>query len=595
MADLEKQGFQAATTPFDEHHEEIADVVTPIDNKHKQQRSISKTFAPHEKPSYTAADGSDSRRHTPVRTFSRRTMQSEASNDDANYFGGTLSRTRTNMEIDRVESRQQQRESSMHDGSSHDEKEADDNTVVVNWEGEDDPENPQNFGWWYKVYVTVFGAILVLNSTFSSSAPNGVSQSQIAYFGFSQEVNTLTISLWVAGYCLGPLVWGPLSERLGRRPVFLISIFAYTCWDIGCALSKNTASILVFRFLGGVFGAAPLTNSGGIIADVWDSKARGIAMSLFAVAPFAGPALGPVVSGAIQVTGTSWRWVYWTITIFSGICWVICFFTLRETYAPAILSKKAKRIRKETGDDFYKSPLDLTPLTPKNVLHDTVAFPFIMLVQEPILLAMGLYLSFVYGIIYLCFGAYPIIFEQVHGFNALIGGVMFLPLFMGGIAGVAFYIAFINPRYSKKVEIYAQEKKGRVPPEERLWVVCIAAPCLVISFFWLGWTSFRSISFWSPMLAGALLGFAVLLIFVGLFNYIVDAYLANAASALAGNTVMRSAFGAGFPLFTVQMFDKLTIKWTCTLLGGIALILAPIPFALLKYGPKIRALSKHTA
>ena len=85
-------------------------------------------------------------------------------------------------------------------------------------------------------------------------------------FGFSQEVAILTISLFVAGYCVGPLLWGPLSESYGRRPMFIISFVVYAAFQVGCALAKNTASILVFRFLGGCFAAAPLTNSGAMLA-----------------------------------------------------------------------------------------------------------------------------------------------------------------------------------------------------------------------------------------------------------------------------------------------------------------------------------------
>lgn len=84
----------------------------------------------------------------------------------------------------------------------------------------------------------------------------------MVYFGFGSEVATLTISLFVAGYCVGPLVWGPLSESYGRKYPMLIAFFIYTCFQIGCALSRNTASILVFRFLGGTFAAAPLVISG---------------------------------------------------------------------------------------------------------------------------------------------------------------------------------------------------------------------------------------------------------------------------------------------------------------------------------------------
>lgn len=545
-----------------------------------QQRATDETatrFAPMEAPSYKAEGGQVAPQAS--RTFSRRTAHT--GEDSSHPFGGDVTSSRIEMALQRFTSQK----------GKLDEGEP----IVVHWEGDDDPENPQTWGFWYKAYLSIFGATLVLNSTFTSSAPNGISAAMMEYFSFSQEVATLTISLWVAGYCLGPLIWGPMSERIGRRPVFLLSIFMYTIWNIGCALSTNTAQILVFRFLGGVFGAAPLTNSGGIIADVWDAKRRGIALSFFSVAPFAGPALGPIVSGAIAVTGTTWRWVYWACAIFSGVCLIITFFTVKETYAPVIIRNKAKRIRKETGQDVYKSPLELNPLVPKHLLHDTLLFPFIMMAEEPMLLALGLYLSFVYGVIYLLFGAYPIIFEQVHGFNQLIGGLMFIPLFLGGVAGVIFYVLIFNPRFVRLTDEYAREKKGRVPPEERLLVVCVAAPCLVVSFFWIGWTHYRSISFWSPMMGGALLGFAILLIFLGIFNYIVDAYLSRAASALAGNTVMRSAFGAGFPLFTAQMFQRLGIQWACTLLGGLAILMAPIPFVLVKYGPKIRSWSKHAA
>ena len=61
-----------------------------------------------------------------------------------------------------------------------------------------------------------------------------------------------------------------------------------------------------------------------------------------------------------------------------------------------------------------------------------------------------------------------------------------------------------------------------------------------------------------------------------------------AASAIAGNTFMRSLAGAGFPLFAIQMYDGLGIQWTGTLLGCVAAVMAPIPFVFYFYGEKIR-------
>lgn len=80
---------------------------------------------------------------------------------------------------------------------------------------------------------------------------------------------------------------------------------------------------------------------------------------------------------------------------------------------------------------------------------------------------------------------------------------MFIAFFLGGVAAVVLYIVIINPMYVKEIE---KAGGGRVQPEERLYIVMIAAPVLVVAFFWFGWTSYPSISYWSPMMAGSLLG-----------------------------------------------------------------------------------------
>lgn len=178
-------------------------------------------------------------------------------------------------------------------------------------------------------------AILVLTAlcrTFASSAPSGIVPEMIEYFGFSHEVGVLTIALFVGGYCVGPLVWGPVSENIGRKIPLIISFTAYTGFTIGCALSRNTASILIFRFLSGMFSASALVISGALMGDIWDPSTRGKALSVFTLAPFAGPSLGPTVSGFMAVSGVSWRWVYWVMTIFAGACLVLIIFTLPETF-----------------------------------------------------------------------------------------------------------------------------------------------------------------------------------------------------------------------------------------------------------------------
>ena len=167
----------------------------------------------------------------------------------------------------------------------------------------------------------------------------------------------------------------------------------YTCFQVGCALSPNTASIIIFRFLGGTFAAAPLTNSGALISDIWDARTRGKALAMFTLAPFAGPSLGPTVAGFMNVAGLSWRWVFWVLTIFAGTCLILIVFTVPETYAPVILKRKAERLRKETGDDRYYALIETNKISFTKRLEHIVARPFRIMFTEPMLLAVTIYMS----------------------------------------------------------------------------------------------------------------------------------------------------------------------------------------------------------
>ncbi|KAG2139189.1 major facilitator superfamily domain-containing protein [Suillus bovinus] len=455
---------------------------------------------------------------------------------------------------------------------------------------EDDSANPKNWSVAKKWYLTIAAALLVVNATFSSSAPSSLAPTFMEEFGISQEVATLPVSLFVCGYCVGPLVWAPLSEQYGRRPIFIISFIVYLCFQIGCALSQNIASILIFRFLGGTFAAAPLANSGALIADIWDAKQRGTALAVFSVAPFAGPGLAPTVAGYLVVAGVSWRWLFWILTILAGIFWLQIIFTIPETYGPVLLVKKAKELRKRTGDERFFAAIELQKVTFSQRIESILGRPFKILFKEPMMIAITLYMSFVYGCIYLLFEAYPVVFTQGHNLNAGVSGLMFLPLPIGAVLAGLTYIFFFNPSYERKVQECAPNP---VPPEFRLRVAMVSAPFFVVSFFWFAWTSFPSISIWAPMLSGGLLGWSICLIFLALINYAVDAYLAVAASALAITTVIRSLFGAGFPLFATQMYDKLGPEWASSLLGFIALAMMPIPFVLSRYGHVLRLKSNY--
>lgn len=147
--------------------------------------------------------------------------------------------------------------------------------------------NPLAFSLGKKRALTALAGLLVLNSTFASSGPSNLLPALREHFGFSAVIGALTIAIFVAGYCVGPLLWGPLSERFGRRIIFIVAFVPYIAFQIGAALAQTTAQLLVFRFLGGCFAASPLTNSGALISDLFDADSRGVALAIFSsVLPF---------------------------------------------------------------------------------------------------------------------------------------------------------------------------------------------------------------------------------------------------------------------------------------------------------------------
>jgi hypothetical protein len=171
-----------------------------------------------------------------------------------------------------------------------------DDPYLVQWIP-NDPRNPMSFSPVLKWFLTFVVAVATLAVAMISSAYTGGIVEMMAEFHMGQEVATLGVSLFVVGFAVGPLMWAPLSELFGRQILFIITYAALTAFNGGCAGAQNSWTLIIMRFFAGAFGSSPLTNAGGIIADMFQAADRGLAMSLFAAAPFLGPSLGPVIGG----------------------------------------------------------------------------------------------------------------------------------------------------------------------------------------------------------------------------------------------------------------------------------------------------------
>jgi len=385
----------------------------------------------------------------------------------------------------------------------------DPNIIVVEWDG-DDKELGTTWNVVYRAYLTLYIGLTTISSTMASSIPSMLLVNVSEAFNVSTEVIKVTVFIFVAGYCLGPLAWAPMSELYGIRWTLLTSLLGATIFNMACALSPNIGALIIFRFLAGTFASSTLVIGGGVQANIWHKDWLGVGMSVFSMSPMCGPALGPVIGGWIAVSKTSWRWVYWSMTLFAGFVTALGFFTMKESNPNLTLQKKAKRLRKTTGDDRYKAPIELRRISFKELWTRWLIIPILMLTFEPMLQAITIYMSFVYGVLYLFFEAFPIVFGLYH-FNQVQIGLTFLGFLLGCYLAGGFYIFCENVRYVKAMKA---SPNGILPPEERLRVSLFGAPLLTISLFWFAWSSYEFVSYWSAVGAAVIYGMAMFFIFV---------------------------------------------------------------------------------
>ncbi|ODV64318.1 MFS transporter [Ascoidea rubescens DSM 1968] len=448
-------------------------------------------------------------------------------------------------------------------------------TFVIN-----DSENPHNWSLFSRWCYTLIFSVAVISVAFGSACTSGGLLLVNEKYNVSTEVSILTVSLMVLGFAFGPLIWSPLSEKIGRKWVYFISLGLYTIFNIPCALSPNIGGLLVCRFLCGVFSSSALCLAGASIADMFPTASRGLAIAYFAFSPYSGACFGPLVSGWIAVGSGRLELFFWVNMAFAGVLWIVSSL-IPETYAPVILKKRAQRLREETNNPKIMTEQEAQGLSLKEIIKTCLIRPLYFTITEPVLDLMCFYVCLIYSLLYAFFFAYPVIFGELYGYNDGQIGLMFIPILIG--AGFALLTTPILEKF------YMKTSKVRImTPEDRLVGAMVGSPFPAIALFILGATSFKHIIWVGPASSGIAFGYGMVLIYYSINNYIIDTYSLYSASALATKVFLRSAGGAAFPLFTTQMYNGLGLQWASWLLAFVSTAMILIPFVFHRYGAKLR-------
>ncbi|KAJ5230109.1 hypothetical protein N7489_010817 [Penicillium chrysogenum] len=461
-----------------------------------------------------------------------------------------------------------------------------DSPIIVDWDGQDDPLNPASQSVSQKLFMTFLVSLLAFSVTATSAIDACGILQYSEDFNVSEVVGSLATALFLVGFGSGSLLSGPFSETFGRNAVYLITMVLFLIFIMAAGLAPNIHSHLIFRFLAGFFGSTPLSCAGGTVADLWNPVQKTYAFPAYAIPSFLGPMAGQIIGSYIPVN-LGWRWLEWIMLIMGGAILVIVLLFQPETYGPLLLYWKAKILREETGDKRYKAPMEMKNEALGPRLLASVYRPFALVYSELIIILMSLYLTVVYIVLFTFLEGYTYVFGHTYGLSQQMTSILWVGM-LCGILLVSFLVPVV---YSWTAKEY--KKTSSIAPEMRLWYAMLGgAPAVPISLFWMGWTSYPSISIWSPLIASAVFGYGITAIFVSAYMYIIDSYGVYSASALGFLVFTRYVVAGGMTVAGGPIYRSIGVHYTLTILGAISTAMAAIPYLLYVYGPRIRKYSK---
>lgn len=456
----------------------------------------------------------------------------------------------------------------------------------MDFDGPDDPYHPVNWSSRKKIITTFLYGLVTMTATWASSAYSAGTNLVAAEFNVSHEVAVLGTTLFLLGFGLGPLIWAPLSEVYGRRIAVLTPMAVAVCFSFASATAQDIKTLLLTRFFGAVFSSAPVTNTGGVLGDLYTPAHRGYAMAGYALAVVGGTTLGPIASSAVaQDASLGWRWTEYTTGIFQSLVLAASLLLVDETYPPRLLVLKARCLRTSTGNwALHARVEERADVTPAELARKFLVRP-LQLLTTPICALIALYASFTYGVMYMQLSAVPVIFAHKRGWGLGVrASLPFLAQFLGAVTGMA-----INAANQVGYNRALQARGKRVLPERRLPPMMLGSVLLAGGQFMTGWTAEPETAHWIVPVTGLYLsGCGFNTVFQAGLNYLVDTFQLYAASAVAANTFLRSCFAAAFPLAVDPLYGKLGVGPGASIFGGFACLLIPVPFVFYIYGKRIR-------
>jgi DHA1 family multidrug resistance protein-like MFS transporter len=459
--------------------------------------------------------------------------------------------------------------------------------IALNWDIH--PGNARNWSLFRKTYTTIIVSSIGFVSTLATSIYAPGHDAVAREFSISLTSALLPLSCYALGMGFGPMIASPLSETLGRKAVYLSTVPLFAVFILGSGFSTNIHSLCACRFFAGLFGAPGVSIASATIADIIPAEKRGVPLAIYYSIPFLGSLLGPMIGGVV-VEKRGWRWTQWTTLGIAAVVFPLVGF-IHESYRGVLVKRIAKRERTVERSEGRK---DKTAVL-KHFFTTTTSRPVHMLFTEPIVGFVCLYCSFQFALLYTFIVGTPYVFTTTYNFSVGQQSLSFFGLVVGAICATAALVAMDHLIYQPKyLRFRITSPNLEFPPEHRLYPSMVGSIVIPVGLFTFAWTARPDIHWAVPIMAQGFAMLGSMLTYVSANMYMVDTYgPMYGASAAGANSLVRYVLTATFPLFTLQMYQKLGIGWTASLLGFCTVAMTPSPWVFWIWGAKLRGRSRY--
>ncbi|KAL1928108.1 hypothetical protein VTP01DRAFT_3024 [Rhizomucor pusillus] len=433
-----------------------------------------------------------------------------------------------------------------------------------------DPRNPKIWPRWKKLmnFCTIFGNTFLGYFTSAVYVPATVDLRH--FFDTSLTVINATIALFIFVVGLAPLIWAPLSERIGRKYIYVSSAALYVIFTIICGISNNLGLFFAMRLLQGIAASAGMAVGGGTVVDLFEPHERGRYMSFFMASLILGPAVGPIAGGFIDQY-LSWRWIFYISAMVGGAVLLADIFLLSET-----LYRRNNEINATSTSEKFKQFLQRVKFNPFTVLN---------LLLRPEVALVCFAQSVIFGWFYMLVTVLTPTYVERFNFPTGYIGLLFIAAAIGNLSG-SVVAGFVSD------SVYARQRRknnGVAKTEARLLPVYIGIPFLVAGMLLYGWLLYANVHWFAPLPGLLLFCLGAMYSITTSTTYIVEAHLKRSASVVSVANFCRNLFAMIFSLISLNIRQGLGDGWSYTLAALTILVITLACFLFVqKFGERLR-------